>query len=265
MTKSNLQRSHSNELLAHDIKEIFTKLFDDARNRDEFEFCCTLLRFRGLEDQGWDPLRESSELIQQMLASIASPIVESFRIRQILFLYCHITEMHDLYHVVANMLMVTAGHRYNLNCFSGKTAIAQKPANYPNSKAINIEIWAHANGIPKLGLLFGDLVVNEVRNAFFHSDYILTPDSFNIRRGQGVKIGNVIDPKVKLEWLIPRLQLGINIGLGLISFVQSSIASYEANKTVKTRFYGDNAPFGEMELTTNPGHGLTGFRSPLKG
>lgn len=170
--------------------------------------------------------------------------------------------MHDLYHVVANMLMIASGHRYNLNCFSGQTAMCNKLEKYPHPKAACIEPWANSNGFPTLGSLFGDLVVNEVRNAFFHSDCVLTPESFNIRRGKGVKIGNGIDPKIKLEWLIPRLELGINVGLVFIDFVRSTISSYDANKVVKGRLHGDNSPLVDIELTTTPGYGLQGFKSP---
>ncbi|RYZ78470.1 MAG: hypothetical protein EOP04_29670, partial [Proteobacteria bacterium] len=257
MAKATPQRSHSLLLSVHDLNSIFTKLFQDAKASDEFEFCSAILRLRGLEGPGWDPLKESSVLIQQMLGLMASPIESSFRTRIALFLYCHVTEMHDLYHVVGNMLLIAAGSRYNFNCFSGLTALCSKPANYPPSKASNIELWSIANEFPELGNLFGDLVVNEVRNAFFHSDYVLTPESFNIRRGQGVKIGNVIDPKVRFEWLMPRLELGINVGLTLIQFVQSALSSYEENKVVKGRFHSNESVLVDIELTTTPGYGLT--------
>ena len=35
-------------------------LFEAAKSADEFEFGCTLLRVRGLEDVGWDPFVETS-------------------------------------------------------------------------------------------------------------------------------------------------------------------------------------------------------------
>lgn len=35
---------------------IFDELFVRARDTDEFEYACALLRIRGLEDAGWDPL-----------------------------------------------------------------------------------------------------------------------------------------------------------------------------------------------------------------
>ncbi len=97
---------------------------------------------------------------------------------------------------------------------------------------------------------------------FFHSDYILSPQSFNIKRDAGVRIENMIDPKVQLSWLMPRVELGINVGLALVSLVFEYIRSYQQNKIVKGRIQGENNPPVEVELTTNPQYGLTGFRSP---
>jgi hypothetical protein len=39
-----------------DPGRIFDDLFVRARQADEFEYACALLRVRGMEDFGWDPL-----------------------------------------------------------------------------------------------------------------------------------------------------------------------------------------------------------------
>ena len=80
-----------------DVPALLNRLFDDALKADEFEYCCTLLRFRGEEPLAWDPLGESAELIQQIGSLVQAPLVDSLRVRLLLFLYCHVTEMHDLY------------------------------------------------------------------------------------------------------------------------------------------------------------------------
>lgn len=40
--------------------DVFGQLFNQARSADEFEYVCALLRIRGMEDEGWDPLEETS-------------------------------------------------------------------------------------------------------------------------------------------------------------------------------------------------------------
>jgi hypothetical protein len=88
-----------------DVLENIEQLFNTAKAADEFEFCCTLLRIRGLESPGWDPLQESISLIDQLLALIEAPIQESLQYRLILMLYCHITEMNDLYNILGNLIL----------------------------------------------------------------------------------------------------------------------------------------------------------------
>lgn len=80
-------------------------LFNKAKEKDEFEFCCTLLRGRGKESAGWDSLFESYNLIKQTLSLISAPVDGLFKIRLLLLLYCHITEMNDFYSIVANLLL----------------------------------------------------------------------------------------------------------------------------------------------------------------
>jgi hypothetical protein len=80
------------ELSAVDPRAILVPLFDKARKSDEFEFCCALLRIRGVQGPGWDPLRESMTLTQQLLGLIQAPVDSGVRLRLSLFLYCHVTE-----------------------------------------------------------------------------------------------------------------------------------------------------------------------------
>jgi hypothetical protein len=255
-----MQFSHKPALAQYDVEALLRALFEKAKAKDEFEFCCTLLRLRGLEGPGWDPQKESFTLINQTLALIQAPLEQSIRLRLMLFLYCHVTEMYDLYHIVGNLLRVCAGERYCLDCFLGIHHPSGKNAVYPASKVERIKQWAIDQGLPDLGEMFCDLLVKEVRNAFFHSDYIIHDKYFHIRRGDGVKIGNVIDPRVELSWLTPRIELGINVALMLIQLVMEAVQSYTANKIVMGRFQGDRAI--PIELTAQPGFGLIGFRSP---
>jgi len=61
--------------------DIINDLFIKAKEKDEFEFCCTLLRIRGNESAGWDSLEESYSLITNILSIISAPIDNLFRVR----------------------------------------------------------------------------------------------------------------------------------------------------------------------------------------
>jgi hypothetical protein len=257
--------SHKQRLPKYDVHELLTKLFAKAKETDEFEYCSTLLRLRGMEAAGWDPLKESLALMQQVALMYQAPLDLKLKLRLSLFLYCHATEMHDLYHIVGNMLRVCSGERYSLNCFTGVNHPSGNDASYPPAKAARIKEWADAQGMNELGEMFSDMVVKEVRNAFFHSDYTLHDSHFHIARGAGVVIENMIDQRVPMTWLAPRLELGINTALALVDLVIDSIQSYTEDKIVMGRILGaGNAPV-EVELTVQEGFGLVGFASPPKG
>lgn len=199
-------------------------------------------------------------LLNQNLAVIHSPVDQGYRMRLMLLTYCHATEMFDFYSVIGNMLRVYAGERCSMDCFIGANHSSGKDAKYPLPKALRIKEWATAAGLPEVGDLVLDMLVKEVRNAFFHSSYVLTNDSLNIKRGDGVLIGNLISPKVEYKWLLPRIELGINTVLSLISLMDESRLSYTENKVVMGRIQGDQP--GPIELTTQPGYGIVGFQSP---
>ena len=81
---------------------------------------------------------------------------------------------------------------------------------------------AEALNMQELGEVFEEMIVKEVRNAFYHSDYILTNESFNIRHGNGVVINGVRENRVPYGWLLPRLQLGINTALTILNQASST-------------------------------------------
>lgn len=256
------QFSHKPDLPSYDVEKELKDLFEQALARDEFEFCSSILRIRGMEDPGWDPLLESQILANQMLSLIQAPLDSTLRLRLILFVYSHLTEVADLYRIVGNLLRVCKGERHSIIPFSGKNHRGGKDAQGPQDMVERIKEWASEVGRPMVGEIFCDMLVSEVRNAFFHSDYVLFKEQFNIRHGRGVKIGKLIDPRVNLEWLVPRMELGIDLFLSLCRLIGEYTKRYRKNKVVKGRIHGDSSPPVDVELLTHPDHGLIGFQSP---
>lgn len=241
--------------------EQIANLFHKAKEVDEFEYCSTLLRIRGIEGPGWDPLQESERLAHQIASISQAPIESAFRLRLSLFLYCHLTEMSDVYNITGNMLMVIAGDRYSMAPFIKELHPSNKAARYPTEKSARIKEWADAVGLHGIGAIFDSMLVKEVRNAFYHSDYALSEDSFNIKHGRGVNIDNVITKKVPYEWLFPKMELGINTALAVLNTTIDHIRSYRKDKIVKGRLAADGS-YIDMQLTTHEAYGLTGFKSP---
>lgn len=236
-----------------DVHENIDKLFSAAKDADEFEFCCTLLRVRGLESHGWDPLRESISLIDQLLALIAAPIKESLQLRLDLMLYCHVTEINDLYNILGNLIRIACHKdRYSLLLFPN--------SKYPTQKINEILVWDKGTDFEMIPQNLQAMLVRPLRNAFFHSDYVLTSDAVNLRNNQFVEIDGICQQSVPLSWLHPKMNLAINIGRHVIDKTIQSIRSYKESKIIKGRF-GPNDSWMDIELTVDAKWGLTGFRS----
>jgi hypothetical protein len=242
-----------------DPSTLLRPLFSKAQATDEFEFCCSLLRFRGLQSAGWDPLAESLQLMNQVMLLTQAPIDSLFRLRLSLFLYCHATEIDDLYDVIGNLLRVCKGERYSMSPFAGSLHPSHKDAKNPAAKVSRILEWSREVGFPAVGEEFEFMMVKQVRNAFFHSDYTLYDNEFRMKHGKPIQIGEVQTPIVPIDWLVPRMERGINLVLATIELIHEFRRSYTQEKRVRARILPNDVEQW-LVLTVHPDHGLRGFR-----
>jgi hypothetical protein len=242
-------------------KEALEDLFRAAKAKDEHEFCWALLRFRGLEEAHRDPFMESQQLAQQFLALGHGPVVQDFRIRVLLFVWAHLSEMDGFCSTVANMLRITGGERYSIDPLE---RVAFRPADAPcwapveTGKTMKL---ATEYGFPRIANLLGLAACRQVRNAFFHSDYVLSPTSFNIRHGEPAYVDGAMTRTVPYGWLGPRLELGINFVINLLNVRRAHMARYSSSKVVQGRF-GPNGEWTEVEILADSRRRLYGFASP---
>lgn len=151
---------------------ILDELFTRARETDEFEYACALLRVRGMEDVGWDPLEETAALFNDVASLLQTPLNDYPRIKLGLLLYSHLTEVDAIYLILGNMVEITAGERYNMDPFhdlyrpTGRTRYEQYP---PSAKRVveRVKERAAARGCDELVELLDWFFNDAVRNAFF--------------------------------------------------------------------------------------------------
>jgi hypothetical protein len=242
------------------LNELLEPLFKEAQSIDEFEFCCCILRMRGCEGAGWDPLQESAKFISQLTGLIDAPIEQELKIRLLLSLYCHATEIDDVYLTIANLFRITKGERYGSAIFRNKKDEKGNKIKYPGQKIDEIKKLAKNSkheDIPKIMEYF---LEKEIRNAFYHSDYVLHNGTFNIKHGSGVIIDGIIDPAVPLEWFMPKARIAVDFSIEVINLIQKYIHSYKKEKIVPARISHDDK-IENVLLTVNPQFGLSGFRS----
>jgi hypothetical protein len=197
--------------------------------------------------------------MNQVMLLTQAPIDPLLRLRLSLFLYCHATEIDDFYDVIGNLLRVCKGERYSMSPFLGSLHPSGKDAKNPSSKVARILEWSNDLGFPEIGREFDFMMVRQVRNAFFHSDYTLHDNEFRIEHGEQILIGEVQTSVVPIEWLAPKMEHGINLVLATIELISEFRHSYVQEKRVRARLLANDAE-GWVVLTVHPDHGLRGFR-----
>ena len=194
--------------------------------------------------------------MSDVLSLIQTPLMDTTKLRLALLLYVHIVEMKAPYHVIANMLRVAQGERYNLAPFGG--------ARGPKVKIQKIKAAAKEAGFPAVGELFETFYSSAIRNAFAHSAYVIHGDQFNIIGGQGIEVSpGVISHSVSVEgYVLPRIHGAIDFALGFFEIMGRSHHEYQEPKVVNARL-GPDGQVIQATLIADPKTGLIGFEATL--
>ena len=245
-------------------KTILNSLFLKAKSKDEFEYICALLRIRGVESAGWDPFVETQQLFNDMVALAQSPLQGNTQVRILLFVYCHITEVDAIYYVLENMLRTIEGDRCSISPFmhlygKKKTIFDSRS---PSAKQVVKSLQEHAQKLGEKDL--SDLLVwmfnEQVRNAFFHSDYTIFKDEFRSREAN-FKTNNVITKSIKLNELIALINRGLSFFQEFMLVYTEHKLSYNEPKIIHGRI-GSNGESEPVELIIGDKNGgVCGFKS----
>ena len=198
---------------------VLNDLFDPTPHMNTiriFEFVCTLVRAGGLELGGFDPWYESKAIIDDMrnLSQLSLP-AETFpdplktRIRLALVAYCTLTEMDLPYVIIANLLRLRCGEKYHLEPFLDLAqkrppkkgqAFGKVIPPTPSQKIKRISELAKKASMEPVGTGLAENYDFVLRNAVYHSDYVLHDDSLIIRRGSRLsKKEGHYTPRIDLE------------------------------------------------------------------
>ena len=142
--------------------------FYQAKEKCEFEFICTLLRCRGCEDAGWDPFETTLRAIPSLIC--LHPQIEDFETKRHLELwtYGHILEASEPYEVLANLIAVSKGDRFNAQVFPPDKGGRPKS---PGEKIRAIDKMAQATGLSSVVIPLKEIWNRDLRNSIFHADY----------------------------------------------------------------------------------------------
>ncbi len=172
----------------------FGHLFSRAATTSGFNYLCTILRVEGITSGHWDAFVEAEEAamdFSRLLRKMGKG-QEKRALRMGLFLYSHSTEMSAPYEIIVNLLRCCQDKPYKMYPFAhlvrveeGKTPsiFAKRHLPTPIKKISHIKELATACGEEKIGEIFNTFFRNDVRNAFYHSDYAISDEEFRIIEG----------------------------------------------------------------------------------
>ena len=169
----------------------FDNLWQGAFKARPFDAICTLLRVAGLEDAGWDPFEESQEAMKDYnwhLKAKSDELSDKSQWRVGLLMYCQACEMSAVHATFANLLRIHLGQPYHLNPL-GSLGRADKKRMfkwYPPSAKVKwhkLREMAQSANKSDLVRLIDNVYNDTVRNAFSHSDYIISETEFRWTEG----------------------------------------------------------------------------------
>lgn len=174
--------------------EALAPLFDASRLRGTeqlFQFVCCLIRAGGMEDGAWDPIVESTALVDDLsrLSSDALdaekyPHPDKTQARLALLSYCHVMEADFFYHVLANLARVRNGAKYDMEPFRDPERTRKQRQMPPRlgDKVQRVNELAAKVGVDTASI-FSEIHNRDIRNAVFHADYTLTETEFRMVHG----------------------------------------------------------------------------------
>jgi len=172
--------------------DILNPLFDMSRlmRTDRmFEFVCALVRTWGLQGPEWDAWHESQAMLDDLrnLADLELPKTifqdpERTRVRLSLMSYCHLIEMDLPYELVANLLRIQQGKKYDVSPFRDLANVInpKTPGEFPKiippspgKKIRRIIELAEQAKLADIGTALQSVHDSVIRNAVAHSDYTI--------------------------------------------------------------------------------------------
>lgn len=171
--------------------DLLESLLRSAMASAPFDVVCTLLRVGGMEGANWDPLGESRAAFEDYNWILDKVIMErgvTAARRVSLLMYCQAVEMDAPHEILANLLRCISKSAYSPDPFrhlgrSKKRKVFSYVPPSAKQKFQYIKQLADEVGKDRLKDAIDAFFDERVRNAFSHSDYVLTEEYFRFTDG----------------------------------------------------------------------------------
>jgi len=171
-----------------------------------------------------------------------------------LLLYCHVIEANFIYHCVWNLLLTIEREPPKLFSFLGHYKNG-KPPGVPQ-KIEEIKRKASRNDLDGLGRIFDEIVRADIRNAFFHSDYILYGEELRLKHRSSEY------RKIPLEDVFLLLRKCLHFFGTFSEALMKARKSFPKDHVIKNRRSPSGSPLSSVEVLLDADTGIAiGFKS----
>ncbi len=184
-------RNRGNAEKRPEFESYMDSLFKRSFESRPFDALLTILRVKGRSNANWDPFEESLDAFDDFNWLIQTSITQrgdQCARRIALLIYCQAIEMTAVHEMLANLLRCIAGKSYIINPFhhlakrKRKDFFAWIPPS-ATAKFREIKKLSAQAGDENLPKCIDSYFNEHIRNAFVHSDYILTDTEFRYTEG----------------------------------------------------------------------------------
>ena len=211
-------------------------LFDKAKEKDEFEFICTLINYKGLGSiysnsnlyEWYDAIPHYEKLFYE-----STKLEEKARLG--LMIYSTFFESSDLYNILGSLARIILGYRSSPYLYFKKGNFERW---YGTSEKISmVEEVLIDSGFPEIQEFFYNNHHKSLRNAFFHSSYSFEQGEIILHDVEPIFINNLGSMTFSIEeFLLPRFTNVLGFFKSFKEAFLSHFGSYKKSKIIKGRF-----------------------------
>ena len=225
-----------------------------ARKQDELAYLHAILGINsGAEDVGWQPSDESRAFVSDLASLINTPLHLHTKARLSLMVYCHITEANFLYHDLFNLLLAADGQQPRVFNFINKYQGGRPPS--VNAKLSDVKAHADRMGHGAITTMFDEIWRPDIRNAVFHSDYILFENELRIKHRM-----SQID-KIPLVEVFDLLQKTLHLFEAVLAIKAKGMQSFPKGYRITGRKSPKGHNLAAIDVTVDEDGWVRGFSS----
>ena len=228
-------------------------LFVKAKNINEFEFICAILDINFVLEAGWDPWEEILDIFHFFSKLIRKVKFYEHNVYIMLWMYGLAVEANFPYKLIANLINIILGFRYNLDPFNYSRENNKKIV-YPSDKIEFLTKISKKINMNNCIFPFYETFDKDLRNAIFHADFSVYKGEVRINLRDGSK---KIYVQNEMQEIINKILAFLVAFENIILYYRQSYESPKIINTPAKAGYDDN----EKAITIlRKGSGLTGLK-----